>query len=926
MKTCILSLLLLLLLTGISGQDHSGGKDQGPDNWIVKGMHHGQTVAEFIRQAESSLNLRFFYKTEWIDSLSIMQDKENEPLTQILDKTLKPHGIGFRVLDHQVILFPDRMVDEPGRIRMINPDSTSYVDTRTVFEEVEQAAVESGAAGRNRLIVIGQAGSGSQGRVTLTGYVRDAATGEPVIGAVVYNEEQQVGVTTDANGYYVINLERGRHLITYRSMGKKVEERHIQLQGEGILSIEMDEQVTQLKGVVIVADKYQNVSGIQVGLNRIDVGMIRQVPTAMGEVDILKTALLLPGVQTVGEGASGFNVRGGSTDQNLVIINGAPVFNTSHLFGFFSAFNPDVIKEFKLFKSGITADYGGRISSVFDITTRNGNRKAFSGRGGISPITGRLVLEGPLVKEKASFIIGGRSTYSDWILKRINDPSISNSDASFYDLNGKLSWDVNKDNQVELGAYYSKDYFRLNSDTTYHYSNANITAGWKHIFSSKLIGKFDALAASYDYNITSDSRPDEAFLMKYRITQLEGKAGFSYFHSPEHKVNFGLNLIYYGLRPGEYHPLNNFSMVKSLSLEGEQAVESALYISDEFQVTPDLTLYGGLRYSLYSYLGPKTIHRYYQGVPLDPARILDTLSYGPGAFIKTYSGPEFRVNVRYRISPNSSLKVSYNRLRQYLSMLSNTSAVSPTDTWKLSDPYIRPQIGDQVALGFYKDFSSQRIETSLELYYKGIRDMIEYKGGAQLLLNEYIEQDLINATGRAYGIELMIRRTAGKLNGWISYTYSRIEVKAGSEFPVERINNGKWFPANHDKPHDVTLVGNYRFSRRLSVSSNLTYSTGRPSTDPVARYSVRNMSLIHYTYRNEYRIPDYFRWDIGINVEGNLKSRKLAHSSWSFSVYNVTGRDNVYSIYFISQGRDVKGYKLSIFTQPVFTITYNFRF
>jgi hypothetical protein len=306
--------------------------------------------------------------------------------------------------------------------------------------------------------------------------------------------------------------------------------------------------------------------------------------------------------------------------------------------------------------------------------------------------------------------------------------------------------------------------------------------------------------------------------------------------------------------------------------------------------------------------------------------IIDTVSHGPGAFIKTYSGPEWRINMRYRITPNSSVKISYNRLRQYLSMLSNTTAVSPTDTWKLSDPYIRPQIGDQVALGLYKDFRSQRIETSLELYYKNIRDMIEYKGGAQLLLNEYIEQDLINARGRAYGIELMIRRTAGKLNGWISYTYSRIEVKADSEFPVERINNGAWFPANHDKPHDLTFAGNFRFSRRFSMSSNLTYSTGRPITYPVARYTVRNMSLMHYTYRNEYRIPDYFRWDLAVNVEGNLKSRKLAHSSWSFSVYNVTGRDNVYSIYFVSQERDVQGYKLSIFTQPVFTVTYNFRF
>jgi hypothetical protein len=926
MKHCLLLLSMLAMLPGIFAQEQESHEDPASPFWLVKGIHHGELMTDFIRQVESSLPVQFFYKSDWIDSVKVVQEDENALLTVILEHTLIPYGIGFRTVGHRIILFPEAMVCTPGSISFIANDTAGYTTTTIEFEEVEEVPLEGASTDRNQLIVIGNRGNGTEERVTLTGYIRDASTGEPIIGAVVYNEDQQVGVTTDVNGYYVINLNPGRHLITYRSVEKKEEQRNLQLNGDGVLNIEMEEKVTQLKGVVIVADKYQNVSGIQVGLNRIDAGMIRQVPSAMGEVDILKTALLLPGVQTVGEGASGFNVRGGSTDQNLVIINGAPVFNTSHLFGFFSAFNPDVIKEFKLFKSGITAEYGGRISSVFDITTRNGNRKALSGRGGISPITGRLVLEGPIVKEKASFIVGGRSTYSDWILKRINDPAISNSDASFYDLSGKLSWDVNKDNQVEVSAYYSKDYFRLNSDTTYDYSNANMAAGWKHIFNSKLIGRFDALAASYDYNISSDSKPDEAFLMKYQITQMEGKAGFSYFHSPEHKITFGLNLIYYGLRPGVYQPLNESSLVEPFSLEKEQALESAIYLADEFSITPELTVYGGLRYSIYSFLGPKTINQYYQGVPLDPVNIIDTVSHGRGAFIKTYSGPEWRINIRYRITPNSSVKISYNRLRQYLSMLSNTTAVSPTDTWKLSDPYIRPQIGDQVALGLYKDFRSQRIETSLELYYKNIRDMIEYKGGAQLLLNEYIEQDLINARGRAYGIELMIRRTAGKLNGWISYTYSRIEVKADSEFPVERINNGAWFPANHDKPHDLTFAGNFRFSRRFSMSSNLTYSTGRPITYPVARYTVRNMSLMHYTYRNEYRIPDYFRWDLAVNVEGNLKSRKLAHSSWSFSVYNVTGRDNVYSIYFVSQERDVQGYKLSIFTQPVFTVTYNFRF
>ena len=414
--------------------------------------------------------------------------------------------------------------------------------------------------------------------------------------------------------------------------------------------------------------------------------------------------------------------------------------------------------------------------------------------------------------------------------------------------------------------------------------------------------------------------------MDYRIDQRELKAGFTWFPSQDHKVQFGLDGIFYQLDPGSLKPFSGQSQIEALYLESEHAIESALYISDEFYLSDKLTIYGGLRYSYYAFLGPKTVTNYYEGVPLDPINIRDTSYYARGKTIQNYHGPEFRINLRYKLSGSSSIKLSYNRMRQYLNMLSNTTAVSPTDTWKLSDSHIRPQIGDQYALGFYKDFRKQNLETSVELYYKNIIDIIEYKGGANLVLNDAIEQDLINGDGRAYGAEIMVKRSSGKLNGWISYTYSRIMIKADSEYPVERINNGDWFPANHDKPHDVTLVGNYKFSRRFSISSNVTYSTGRPITYPVAKYKIRNMTMLHYTYRNEYRIPDYFRWDISVNIEGNLKSTKLAHSSWSFSVYNVTGRDNVYSIYFVSKDNSVNGYKLSIFSQPVFTVTYNFKF
>ncbi len=911
-----LLILFLFLFRLTSGQDQ-----------VISGMHQNQLFPDFVEEMERESPLRFFYIDLWVDSVRVLQTSPGETLSWVLEQSLSPHGLFFYQEENQIFLSRNRAINPELMQSFMDADSIHDPETSITYEESVIPVVNSEAADRNRIIQIGvedEPGSGSNS--TINGYIRESETGEPIIGAVIYNEDQSVGVSTDVNGYYVLSLPRGRRLITIRSMGKKEEFRNVMLYGDGTLNIEMEEKINQLKGVVITADKYQNVSGMQIGLNKIDVSTIKQVPAAMGEADVLKAALLLPGVQTVGEGASGFNVRGGSTDQNLIILNGAPVFNTSHLFGFFSAFNPDVVKDFKLFKSGISADYGGRISSVFDISTRNGNRKKFSGQGGISPITGRLALEGPLVKDKVSFIAGIRTTYSDWILSRINDPAIRNSSAAFYDLNAIITYDINPNNNLDISAYYSNDNFSLNSDTSYHYANTNVVIGWKHIFSQKLFAQFSGIYSSYLYDISSQIQEAQAFKMDYRIDHRELKAGFTWFPSQDHKVQYGFDGILYQLDPGSLNPFSDQSLVEPLHLESEHAIESALYISDEFNLSKKLTIYGGLRYSYYAFLGPKSVTNYYEGVPLDPINIIDSSYYAGGKTIQNYHGPELRINLRYKLSGSSSIKLSYNRMRQYLNMLSNTTAVSPTDTWKLSDSHIRPQIGDQYALGFYKDFRKQSIETSVELYYKNIIDIIEYKGGANLILNDAIEQDLINGKGRAYGAELMVKRTAGKLNGWISYTYSRIMIQADSEYPVERINNGDWFPANHDKPHDVTLVGNYKFSRRLSISSNVTYSTGRPITYPVAKYKIRNMTMLHYTYRNEYRIPDYFRWDISANIEGNLKSRKLAHSSWSFSVYNVTGRDNVYSIYFVSKENSVNGYKLSIFTQPVFTVTYNFKF
>ena len=596
------------------------------------------------------------------------------------------------------------------------------------------------------------------------------------------------------------------------------------------------------------------------------------------------------------------------------------------MFGFFSTFNPDVLKNVELYKSGITADYGGRLSSVMDVNVREGNLKKFSGSGGISPVTGRLTLEGPILKEKASFLIGARSTYSDWLLKQLNSPKLQQSTASFYDLTANITYKVNDNNNISVSGYISHDDFKLNSDTLYEYSDRNAVVKWKHVFSRQLFSVFTGSISQYSYKISSSDNPVNAFDMNFSIAQANAKADLTWFFNPKHTLTGGMSTILYGLQPGSMHPHDEESLVVPKDLQREQASENALYIGDNFEISSKTSLYAGVRYSFYNNLGPRDVYTYLEGEPLRPASIVDTVHYASGKSIASYNGFEPRVSLRYILTPSSSVKFSFNRLRQYIQMLSNTVAITPTDVWKLSDTYIPPQIGNQLALGIYKNIKGNMFETSAEVYYKTTENTADYKNGAQLLLNPTLETDVLLARGRAYGAEFMIKKSVGRLNGWISYTYSRSYLQTESEFASETINSGEFYPSNYDKPHAVNFIGNYKLSRRFNFSFNTVYSTGRPITLPVAKYEIGGSARIFYSERNQYRIPDYFRIDASMNIEGNHKIKKLAHSSFTIAVYNLTGRRNAYSVFFTAENGVIKGYKLSVFGQAIPTLTYNFKF
>ena len=888
------------------------------------------SMANVLREVERQSSYRFYYDTADLDTTKIDIRVQQEPFYKVLDEIFSGTGLGYSIdRHHEVFIAKGGVVDTglpPGFFDVTMPDKSAPAAGDTVRDYLEEVGKPVIATLENKLFVIGDKSTLTQpGVAHLAGYARDASTGEPIVGASIYIDHPRIGVSSDQYGYYSISLPRGRHILNIQSIGMRDTRRLIMVYGDGKMNIDLYSQVLTLRRVIVSAEKASNVRSTNMGEQKIDIKTIKQVPVVFGEADVLRVVMTLPGVQTVGESSTGLNVRGGSTDQNLVLFNDATVYNTAHFFGFFSAFNPEVVKDVDLYKSSIPAQYGGRLSSVLDINSREGNKKDITGSAGIGLLTSRLNIEGPLVKDKTSFILGGRTTYANWLLQDL-PAQYHNSRASFYDLNLNISHEINKKNNLYFTGYLSEDHFNLNNDTTYAYGNKNISLKWKHIFSNKLnlvvAGGYDR----YQYSIGSNENPVNAYKLGFNINQLYFKANFSWFLSASHTISFGANTLRYKLHPGYYVPQGGKSLVVPDTLQTEQALESALYLSDHYTITSSLSLEAGIRWSIYNDLGPSLVNNYAPGLPITTENQTGTTSYASGKIIKTYGGPEYRLSARYILTDNLSLKAGYNTQRQYIHMLSNTTAMAPTDIWQLSDPNIRPTTGDQVSLGLYRNFKANTIETSIEVYYKRMNDFLDYKSGAVLVMNPQIETALLEDKGKAYGVELMVKKLTGKLNGWISYTYSRTLLQQNNPNEGQLINNGNWFPADYDKPNDATVVGNYRFTHRFSISLNATYSTGRPITLPIGVYQYAGSLRALYSDRNAYRIPDYFRTDFAMNIDGNHKVHQKTHNSWSIGVYNLTGRKNPYSVYYVSQDGVINGYKLSIFGSAIPYANFNIRF
>jgi hypothetical protein len=875
-----------------------------------------------VNKLEINSGYRFYYDRKQTSDLQIPTLPANAELAIILEVVLKGTGLDYSIDSKKrvfISLAPIYTGVAKGFFTPLNQGTVKVLDTS--YSPVSQPS--NNVALENRVVVIGTKTSGNN--FIISGYIRDTRNGEPIGAASVMIEDLRTGVATDAYGAYSITVPKGKHVLKVNSLGMQETRRQLDVQGPGKLDVEMKEDVTSLKAAVIVASKQSSVRGMQMGVEKMNIRTIKQIPAVFGETDIMRSLLTLPGVTSVGEGTAGYNVRGGAADQNLILLNDMTLYNPTHLFGFFSAIDPEVVRGLELYKSAIPEKYGGRISSVMDVSTRDGNSKKFTGSAGIGPVTSKLTFEGPL-SDKTTFLVGGRVTYSDWLLKQIDDPVFNNSSASFYDVMLQLSHSFSDKDRLYLSAYTSNDKFRLNSDSNYQYTNKNLSLKWKHGFSGKFAMVLTAGTDQYDYKVDGMKNPADAFEMNFGIRQMNAKADFTYNPDNKNALDFGVHHIIYDLAPGEIQPVGSNSLIKPKQVEAEQGTETAVYFGDQYKVNDKLSFQAGLRYSLFRNVGPQKVYEYAPGEPREDLNVIDSIMYGDGDLVKAYHGPELRLSARYLLNEKSSLKISFNTLRQYIHVLTNTTALSPTDVWKLSDSYIQPLTGRQISLGYYTRLGKKEIELSVEAYYKTSENYLDYKSGAQLILNDNIEQDVIATTGKAYGIELMVKKTTGKLTGWLSYTYSRTFLKANDPLAGESINKGEYYPANFDKPNIASLVANYKFTQRFSVSLTSTYSTGRPITLPIGTFNMGGAQRVLYSDRNAYRIPDFFRTDLSMTFEGNHNVKQKLHTSWTLGVYNLTGRDNPYSVYYVLEDGKINGYQLSIFASAVPFISFNLRF
>jgi len=892
-------LFLLTVSLGATGQSLMDIK--------MDGSEQDKKLIQFLQEFERKHQVKFYYLDDWLTPYTVDGSYAGQTLSDMLTDVLRESEVSFVPLHDHAIAF-----------------------VRDARMEIERREAINLAARRVQVIekaTVGNPDLYRPGRiVTLSGRITQESDKSPITGATVVPNGNR-GVTTDREGRFELRLPSGHHALTINFVGFKERAIDLTLYEGGTLNLNLVEAPVLLEEVVVNSQPISDLTVSRPGQLQLSVGAMKKQPALMGEADLVKQLQALPGVNTVGEAAAGFNVRGGSIDQNLVLYDGLPLFNTSHALGFFSAFNSEAIREMSFYRGGIPAEYGGRVSSVLDIRSKPGDPEKWRVNGGIGLVSANLMVRGPIVKNKTTIAVSGRGTYANWYLDILNNTykDLSNSEVGFYDAELRLDHNLSANSKLSFSYYRSSDKLRVRGDTTFRWTNQVASVRLDQIFSRRLNASF--LLGMGDYNYTvSNIVSSQAFDLDYKVTYPSFKADFLYTVG-RHRIAFGVQSSYFSFNPGQLKPTTSESNIKAITMERQQALESGVYAADAFSITDRVTLEAGLRVSSFVNLGPSTVNVYNPVFPIDVDNLTDSIKYPENEPVVSFGGLEPRAALRYMLNEQSSVKLSYHRVYQYLHLISNTTAITPVDIWQPSNTFFKPQVSDQISFGYFRDFKQRMYETYAEVFYKEMDNVLDFKDGAQLILNKTLEADLLQGKGEAYGIEAYISKSQGRFTWALSYTYSRSFRTIQGPTSSTSINNGEKFPSNFDQPHMVNLSWNYRFSKRWSFTGNFAYRTGRPVTVPVYGFSVDDYGVAYFSSRNQYRIPDYHRLDIAFVVEGSHKLKKPWSGSWIFSFLNVYGRRNAYSYFFASDlpGR-INTYQLSILGTIVPSVTYSFKF
>lgn len=888
------------------------------DDAVVNGDYRGISLVDLLSIWQQRFGVKFYFDPEIVPQYKVFIQFKNDAFYPALRKALEGNNLAFSLLSKTtIVIAPRQSLNKEYALKIAAEwEAGRYKwPDRNLSTEMDLNFGSTSAAAMNVSIY------------HFRGKLYDEQNKEAVIGATLLVQALEHGAATDEEGRFDLTLPPGKHEVLVQSVGYRNLTIHLEIFKDGQADIGLEQLIMSLDEVIVSA-KYAdaNVRNTQIGVENLSVKTIRELPSLLGEPDLIKGLETLAGVTTVGEGAAGFNVRGGNIDQNLVLQDGAPLFNTAHALGFFSVFNTDIISNVSLYKGAIPAQYGGRTSSVLDVQLRDGNFQEYHGTGGIGIAYSRLSVEGPLLRNRISAIAAVRTSYSNWMLRAVKQYEIKNSAINFYDFTAKLSFKINDRQTLTLTGFQSSDYFRYSNEFGYEWKNQNASLGWNMIFSDRLSASLRAVAGKYTSSLFEEAATKGSRL-RNGLVNLSLRQSVFFQANADWEWMAGVEATRYVPENERLEPYGKNSVVAPVSLPKDRGDEWAAFLQTEGKISERLAFSAGIRYSGFMQRGPRSVYTYQEGVPREISTIIGVTDYAENEVIQRYSGLEPRFSVKWQLGPDRSIKAGYNLMRQYIHLISNTAAATPVDLWQVSGKHIRPQLAHVYSLGYFQNFQKNLWQVSAEVYYKNLDGIVAYKEIPKLLINQYLETELLSAAGKAYGAELSIKKTSGRWSGQFTYAYSRSLLQTRDAYPAETVNGGAWFPSSFDQPHQVNLTLKRQVNPVHAFSVNFTYRTGRPYTTAEAGYSIGGVVVSHYSLRNEGRIPDYHRLDISYTVDKSASKEKGYRSNFTFSIYNLYARKNAFSVFYKRNAfNQQQVYRLAVIGTALPAISYNFIF